>query len=131
MTEYAEGDTFEGIASRRRIRCSYWGVAATDNFRWLRMTCSDAGVVVRLHNSACEGPGVATPKAIRLKTFPNMETDGSNTRMQRGGNTQSVQVPDIEKSSGYCNTMIYLAGDIRDNVLIWPLGGNDKLYGGP
>ena len=75
---------------------------------------SDAGVVVRLHNSVARG-GYAEGD-----TFANMETIEYT---DADGNTQSVQVPDIENLRGSQHDDI-LAGDIRDNVLRGR-GGND------
>ena len=93
------------------------GGAGTDDATY---STSDAGVVVRLHNAVARG-GYAEGD-----TFANMETVEYT---DADGNTQSVQVPDIENLRGSQHDDI-LAGDIRDNV-IRGRGGNDTLYGGP
>ena len=81
---------------------------------------SDAGVVIRLHSAETRG-GYA-----QGDTFTNMETIEYR---DADGNTQSVQVPDVERVHGSEHDDV-LAGDIRDNHL-YGLGGNDTLYGGP
>ena len=80
---------------------------------------SDVGVVVRLHTAVARR-GHAEGDTFNMETVEYTDADG---------NTQSVQVPDIENLQGTEHDDI-LAGDIRDNELRG-LGGNDKLYGGP
>ena len=80
---------------------------------------SDVGVVVRLHTAVARR-GHAEGDTFNMETVEYTDAEG---------NTQSVEVPDIERLQGTELDDI-LAGDIRDNEL-YGLGGNDKLFGGP
>ena len=81
---------------------------------------SDAGVTVRLHS------GQATGGHAEGDSFPGTET---LTVTDSGGNTQTLQVPDLEHLLGSAHADT-LAGDGRANRLEGG-GGDDTLYGGP
>ena len=85
-------------------------------------TFSDSGVVVRLHTVLEVGGqgGDAEGDTFVSQTLPFTDEDG---------NTQMVEVPDIEILVGSDHDDV-LAGDFRFNI-IWGLDGDDKLYGGP
>lgn len=83
---------------------------------------SDAGVVVRLHTVLEQGGKGGDAEG---DTFVGLTLSFTNEE----GNTQMVEVPDIEILVG-SNHGDVLAGDFRFNF-IWGLDGDDKLYGGP
>ena len=80
---------------------------------------SDTGVVVRLHSAIARG-GWAQGDTFEMVTVEYTDADG---------NTQSVQLPDIENLHGTAHDDV-LAGDRRDNEL-YGAEGNDRLFGGP
>ena len=80
---------------------------------------SDTGVTVRLHSAIARG-GWAQGDTFEMVTVEYTDADG---------NTQSVQLPDIENLHGTAHDDV-LAGDRRDNEL-YGAEGNDRLFGGP
>ena len=89
-----------------------WDTAAYD--------LSYAGVEVRLHNGTARGGDAEGDTFAGTEVVEYTDPDG---------NTQTVELPDIEYLIGSDHADI-LAGDLRDNWLRGG-GGDDTLYGGP
>ena len=81
---------------------------------------SDSGVTIRLHSGIARGGHAEGDTFAGTETVEHVDSDG---------NTQTVELPDIENLVGSWHDDI-LAGDLRDNRLEG-FPGNDTLYGGP